>query len=155
MLLVALKKSRAIQLGIVTKERNKYSDLTTSDPATLKITKMKESIKKVEAKHEELDKIQEHIYQHADDIDEDEEQKAVTLYEENVDATLDLIRELMDLHWVHTGISNLQRSLESLAGAKDEFPDRDHSALATRYSDTFEKIQAMLNDSSIDKEHPY
>ena len=134
-------------MGLVTKERHKYSDMNSGDPSTFKLARMKESIKKVNAKREELDRLQAEISEYADDINEEDEAKAVSTYEDNVDATLELITELMDMHKLHVGINHLRESVETLARVRKEFPDRDHTALVTRHSNSFEQLQRTLDES--------
>ena len=51
--LEALKQTRVIQMEQITRERQKYRDLTDADPATFKVNRMKESLRKVRVKKDD------------------------------------------------------------------------------------------------------
>ena len=102
MSLESLKKSRAAQLGTVTRELNKYADKGDQDPATFNLTKLKEAIRRVELKHEELDRLQTSIFEHTNEINEEEEQKSIETYETQIDTALDTIQHLTKCAWAST-----------------------------------------------------
>ena len=97
MSLESLKKSRSSHLGIVTRERNKYSSIESSDPSTFSIRKLRDAIKKVEAKNRELQQVQAQILEYEDDINSEEERRAIEHFEENVETTIDMIQNLIDI----------------------------------------------------------
>ena len=155
MSLESLKKSRSIHLGIVTREKNIYSAMESQDPFTFSLCKLKEAIKKVESKHEELKQTQSHIMEYYKDIDEEDEQRAIAHFEENVESTIDIIQNLMELNQIHIAVHHLQEDLDALSKLQEEQPEREHSATANRHSESYEKLRTMLDESSLERGHHY
>ena len=73
MALDTLKQTRLVQMEQITRERQKYQDMTKADPSTFKIRRMQEALRQVTRKKDELDNIQAAISAFADEIDEAEE----------------------------------------------------------------------------------
>ena len=150
------KKSRAAHLGIVTREKNKHLLMVSQDPSKFDTRKFNDRIKRMEEKQKEYDDIQAQIYAIGDEnLDPDEEQSAVLKFEANVEETIDLLRHLIDLKQVHLAIRDLNRELDSLSKAKDELPEKNHSLTINRHRNSYEKLKHLLNQSTIDFDHPY
>ena len=88
MSLESLKRSRAAHLGIITKDKNKYTAMETMDPDSFNVRKLQEAIKRVEHKLEELQQTQGHIMEH-EEVNTDDETKATEHFEEQAESTID------------------------------------------------------------------
>ena len=153
MSLESLKRSRSSHLGIVTKEKNKYSSMESQDPSTFNVRKLKEAIKRVERKLEELHHTQQLIMECGEEIDEEEEATAVDHFENNVETTIDVIQHLIDLNQVHLAIHDLSRYLDLLSKAKDDFPEWDHTPTINKHNHSYDQLRRLLNQSSVDRDH--
>ena len=153
--LEALKQAWSIQMEQITREKHKYQDLATSDPATFKVTRMKESLRKVQLKKEELDRIHAEISVHTEDVDQGEEARIQEAYEDNADATIELITELVEIQKLHLGIMHLRGDLAGLAKLQDEKPDREHTVMLNKLSWTLDKLRTALDEAALTSEHSY
>ena len=155
MSLESLKRSRSTQLGIVTKERNKYTDMKDQDPSSFKLPKLKESIRKVEAKHEELDRLQALILEYGEDIDDEEEARSTAQDEERVESTIDMLQNLVALNKIHIGIHRLHGDLDSFSKALEEQPEKNHSTTSSRHCASYEKLIELIDEASLGPTHSY
>ena len=153
--LEALKQTWVIQMEQITRERQKYRDLTDADPATFKVNRMKESLRKVRAKKDELDNTHAEISVHTEYIDEGEETRIQQTFEEDAEATIDLISELIEVQKIHLGIKYLRGDMASLIKQQDEQPDKQHTMILNKLSKNLDKIRATLSDAALSSDNPY
>ena len=127
--------------------------MESQDPSAFNVRNLKEAIKKVEHKLEELHHTQQLIMECGEEIDEEEEATAVDHFENNVETTIDVIRHLIDLNQVHLAIRDLSRDLDLLSKAKDELPKRDHTPTINKHNHSYDQLRCLLNQSSMDRDH--
>ena len=106
------------------------------------------------AKQSEFEKLQGQIQGHDDYQEEAEEEKTIpSTFEDNLEATITLLRDLLDLKQVHLAIKNLNNDLDALTQAKEELPDKDHSAALKALSRAHKELRPSLNLSNIEEKH--
>ena len=152
MALETLKQTRLVQMEQITRERQKYQDLTEADPSTFKVHRMQESLRKVRIKKDELDNIQAAISAYADEIDEAEEAKIQQSFNDNAE---DLIAELIEIQKIHSGIKDLRGDIASLIKHQDEQPDKHHNIILSRITKALERVRTNLNEAALTIDNSY
>ena len=104
----------------ISREHQKYQDMTRADPSKFKICRMQEALKLVTLKKDELDTIQAAISAYPDDINVEDEAATQKKYLDIAEATQDLIGELMEVQKIHSGIADIRRDIDSLIERQEE-----------------------------------
>ena len=151
-----LKKKRASNLAVVTRECNKQARKKDEDPSTFDIPQLQDRIERMFQKQKEFKELQTRIFECGDkSVDEDEEQSAIEVFEDIINQTVSTIRRLISLKQVHMSIRRLDSELNALSKAKDEMPERNHATNISRNGTSFDELSILLDNSTISLDHPY
>ena len=124
------------------------------DTENLQLSKLKDGYRRIEAKHEELKGFQAKIMEQEDKNDE-EEKTAVLKFEENVEETKVIIRNLMDRCRIYNAILDIRSSLKNLERLQSEQPDRNHSFTIQELMKAYAGLKTMLEESALKRSHQH
>lgn len=128
MSLEASRKSRSYHIGVVTREHNKCQILVQEDPATYDLDRLESRLERFTLKADEFSAIHQAVCDHEEQINQHEEQEVADRYDENLEATLSLLRRLIAMQKVHQQISELSPYMRELEATMGSNPTQDHSA---------------------------
>ena len=155
MALDTLKQTRLVQMEQITRERQKYQDMTRADPSTFKIRRMQETLKQVIRKKDELDNIHAAISAFPDEINEEDEAATQQEFLDNAEATQDLIGELIEVQKIHSGIEDLRGDIASLTKQQAEQPDKHHNIILNRITRSLERVRTTLHEAALSIDNTY
>ena len=147
--LTTLKKSRSSFIGVVTRLRNRYSQVADRSSSTYDIGAMNGSLASLERTVAGYHKVQEEINDFDttsldQPINLDEELDISETFEDNVEATRSLIQLLIDTKRAQRASIDFRADLEDLKEATSAHTSRDYSTAITN----------LTSESTIDEEHP-
>ena len=157
--LTTLKKSRSSFIGVVTRLRNRYSQVADRCSSTYDIGAMNGSLASLERTVAGYHKVQEEINDFDttsldQPINLDEELDISETFEDNVEATRSLIQLLIATKRAQLASTDFRADLEDLEEATSAHTSRDYSTSISNLTSSLQSLRLMLNESTIDEEHP-
>ena len=157
--LTTLKKSMSSFIGVVTRLRNRYSQVADRSSSTYDIGATNGSLASLERTVAGYHKVQEEINDFDttsldQPINLDEELDISETFEDNVEATRSLIQLLIATKHAQLASTDFRADLEDLEEATCAHTSRDYSTAISNLTSSLQSLSLMLNESTIDEEHP-
>ncbi len=146
-------------IGVVTRLWNRYSKVADRSSSTYDIGAMNGSLASLERTVAGYHKVQEEINDFDttsldQPINLDEELDISETFEDNVEATRSLIQRLIATKRAQLASTDFRADLEDLEEATSAHTSRDYSTAISNLTNSLQSLRLMLNESTIDEEHP-